>query len=253
MWFTRVLGLGVVFGLVLTLAASSNLTGQEKKPEDEIKCRIIYVPTPQIVVEKMLDMAKVNREMMEVTAAINKLIHVSNAVRTEKEPNVTVHDVLAGKGKFASVDVTKLMKELAKNTDVVYDLGCGDGRIVCTAAKKYGAKGVGVDIDPDRIKDCMETMKKFGVTKEQVDIRRGDALKVKDLDNCTVIMLYMLPEFMEKLEDQALKLKPGTRIVAHDYAFPNWKADVVVEYTGEKDNKTDRTHTLYMWTVKEKK
>src|ERR1700730_71797 len=74
-----------------------------------IECTIIYVPTEQVVVEKMLDMAKV------------------------------------------------------KKNDVVYDLGCGDGRIVCLAAKKFGAKGVGVDIDPDRIKDCMQTMKKYGV------------------------------------------------------------------------------------------
>ena len=113
--------------------------------QDKIECRIIYVPTENTVVEKMLDMAKVNKN------------------------------------------------------DVVFDLGCGDGRIVCMAAKTFGAKGVGVDIDPDRIKDCMATMKKYGVTKDLVDIRQGDALKVKDLDRATVIMLYMLPEFMEKL------------------------------------------------------
>src|SRR3954451_15953333 len=96
--------------------------------QDEVKCRIIYVPTEEVVVEKMLDMAKVKKE------------------------------------------------------DLVYDLGCGDGRIVCMAAKKFGSKGVGVDIDPDRIKDCKETMKKYGITKEMVDIRQGDALKVKDLE-----------------------------------------------------------------------
>ena len=92
--------------LLLPVAAP----GQDKKDkdgEDKFTCRIIYVPTDQVVVEKMLDMAKVKKD------------------------------------------------------DLVYDLGCGDGRIVCTAAKKYGAKGVGVDIDPARIKDCMETMKKF--------------------------------------------------------------------------------------------
>src|SRR5215212_2765525 len=121
--------------------------GQETK----VACRIVYVPTPQEVVEKMLDMAKVKKD------------------------------------------------------DIVYDLGCGDGRIVCTAAKKYGAKGVGVDIDPARIKDCADTMAKFGVTAEQVEIRQGDALKVKDLERASVIVFYMLPEFMEKLEPQVLK------------------------------------------------
>jgi precorrin-6B methylase 2 len=172
----------------------AGLTVQAQNTEDKVTCRIIYVPTAQSVVEKMLNMAKVTKN------------------------------------------------------DLVFDLGCGDGRIVCTAAKKHGAKGVGVDIDPARIKDCLETMKKFGVTKDQVDIRQGDALKVKDLDQATVICLYMLPEFMEKLEGQVTKLKPGTRIVAHDFPFPNWKADTVVEFEGP-----ERSHTLYMWTVKEKK
>ena len=139
------------------------------------------------------------------------------------------------------------MGKVSKN-DVVFDLGCGDGRIVCMAAKMFGAKGVGVDIDPERIKDCMATMKKYGVTKDLVDIRQGDALKVKDLDRASVIMLYMLPEFMEKLEPQLAKLKPGTRIVAHDYPFPNTKADQIVEFKGPM-----RDHTLYLWTLQEKK
>ena len=168
-----------------------------KKDKDapEIDCRIIYVPTPESVVKKMLDMAKVTKD------------------------------------------------------DIVYDLGCGDGRICCMAARDYGAKSVGVDIDPARIKDCLETMKKYKVTKDQVDIRQGDALKVKDLERATVIMFYMLPEFMEKLEPQVLKrLKPGTRLVAHDFKFPNLTPDVTVEFKGP-----EREHTLYMWTIKEKK
>ena len=94
-------------------------------------------------------------------------------------------------------------------------------------------------------------MKKFGVTKELVDIRQGDALKVKDLEKATVIMLYMLPEFMEKLEPQIKsRLKPGTRIVAHDYPFPNTKADRVVEHRQSSDK---RVKFLYMWTIPEKK
>src|SRR5262249_54687918 len=148
--------------------------------------------------------------------------------------------------------VVEKMLDMAKVTkgDIVYDLGCGDGRIVCSAVKKFNApKGVGVDIDPERIKDCQETMKKFGVTKEQLDIRQGDALKVKDLDKASVIMLYMLPEFMKKLEPQLEKLKPGTRIVAHDFPFPTLKPDQVVEF---RDPEKEGTHTLYMWTIKAK-
>jgi ubiquinone/menaquinone biosynthesis C-methylase UbiE len=170
----------LVFCLCLPLAA----LGQDKDKEDKFTCRIIYVPTDQAVVDKMLDMAKVTKG------------------------------------------------------DIVFDLGCGDGRIVCSAAKKYGARGVGVDIDPARIKDCKETMRKFGVTKEQVDIRQGDALKVKDLERATVLMLYMLPEFMEKLEPQLKRLKPGTRIVAHDYKFPNTEPDRVFKFPDSVNGRT---------------
>src|SRR5437763_9485683 len=97
--------------------------------------------------------------------------------------------------------------------------------------------------------DSMETMRKFGVTAEQVDIRQGDALKVKDLDKATVIMLYMLPEFMEKLEPQVKKLKAGTRIVAHDYPFPNMEPDQLVEFPVAQG---ERPRFLYMWTIKKK-
>ena len=217
-----------------------------QNPDDKTECRIIYVPTEQEVVEKMLDMAQVNHDLLKLTRSVNQIIALNNKVTGKNEPSLSVHDVVAGKSRFLSDDVKTLAAELSKRTDIVYDLGCGDGRIVCTAAKKYGAKGVGVDIDPARIRDCMETMKKFEVTKEQVEIRQGDALKVKDLEKATVITFYMLPEFMEKLEPQVLKrLKPGTRLVAHDYWFPNIKADHVIEFKGPS-----REHTLYMWTVR---
>ena len=164
--------------------------------QGKVECKIVYVPSEQVVVEKMLQMAKVKKD------------------------------------------------------DMVFDLGCGDGRIVVTADKKYGCKGIGVDIDPARIKDSLETMRKAGVTKEQVDIRQGDALKVKDLENASVVMLYMLPEFMEKLEPQIKsRLKPGTRIVAHDYPFPNMEPDQVVEF----DVGGSRPKFLYMWTIPQPK
>lgn len=218
--------------------------GQGK--DDKTECRIIYVPTEQEVVEKMLDMAQVNQDLVQLTRSVNKIIAIQNKTAGPKYSHLSIGEVIAGKSKFISDDLKKLAGELGRKTDIVYDLGCGDGRIVCTAAKKYGAKGVGVDIDPARIKDCMETMKKFGVTKEQVDIRQGDALKVKDLEKATVIAFYMLPEFMEKLEPQVLKrCKPGTRLVAHDYWFPNIKADQTIEFQGP-----GRPHTLYLWTVK---
>jgi len=184
----------ILAGLTLVGLGGLVATARAQIPDDKITCRIIYVPTPESVVNKMLDMAKV------------------------------------------------------KDGDMVYDLGCGDGRVLAMAATQHKAKGVGVDIDPARIKDSAETMKKYKVPEGMVEIRQGDALKVKDLEKATVIMLYMLPEFMEKLEGQISKMKPGTRVVAHDYAFPNLKADQVVEFKGPQ-----REHTLYMWTIKEKK
>jgi len=202
----------ILAGLALVGLAGAVTQAVAQDKNDKVTCRIIYVPTPEQVIDKMFDMAKI------------------------------------------------------KQGDMVYDLGCGDGRILAMAATKYKSKGVGVDIDPDRIKDCTETMKKYKVgdkTTENpkggfkvldgkgetlVDVRQGDALKVKDLDKASVVMLYMLPEFMEKLEKQAEQLKPGTRIVSHDYTFPNWKPDVTVEFQGPT-----RTHTLYLWTVKDKK
>jgi cyclopropane fatty-acyl-phospholipid synthase-like methyltransferase len=147
------------------------------------------------------------------------------------------------------------MLDMAKVTkkDIVFDLGCGDGRIVATAAKKYGAKGVGIDLNPVRIKEANETVKKFGVAK-LVEIREQNALRVKDLDTATVICLYMLPEFMGRLEPIVKKtLKPGARIVAHDFPFPNWKADQAVEFEGIDDSGNKRELKLYLYTVKEKK
>src|SRR5262249_54988172 len=144
--------------------------------------------------------------------------------------------------------VVEKMLDLVKVTheDVVYDLGCGDGRIVCTAAKKYGARGVGIDIDPARIKDSKEKRKNLSLTEDQVEIRQGDALRVKDLDKATVIAFYMLPEFMEKLEPQVKKLRPGTRLVAHDYPFPNMTPDAMIELESERTT----PHTIYVWTIK---
>lgn len=152
--------------------------------------------------------------------------------------------------------VIEKMFEMAKvkKGDVVFDLGCGDGRIVAMAAKKFGTRGVGVDLNPERIRECMDTIKKYGVEsyvdKGMLEYRLGDALRVPDLKDATVIMLYMLPEFMDLLEPIARRtLKPGARIVSHDYRWHNkdWEPDQVVEFKGPT-----RTHTLYLWTVKAK-
>jgi SAM-dependent methyltransferase len=161
------------------------------------------------------------------------------------------------------VEVIEKMFDMAKVNakngpkEVVYDLGCGDGRIVALAAKKFGCRGVGVDLNPERIRECMDTIKKYEVEgfveKGMLEYRLGDALKVCDFEKATVVMLYMLPQFMDKLEPIArAKLKPGSRIVAHDFrwASKDWEPDPggTVRFKGPT-----REHTLYLWTVKERK
>src|SRR5262249_16654475 len=122
--------------------------------------------------------------------------------------------------------IVEAMLKLAKvgKDDVVYDLGCGDGRIVVTAVAKYGAnKGVGVDIDPARSKASQFTAKAAGVT-EKVEFRQADVLKVKDLDKATVVCLYLGEELNEQLRPLLQKaLKPGSRIVSHRFTMGDWK------------------------------
>lgn len=147
-------------------------------------------------------------------------------------------------------DVVEKMLELAEVTakDVVYDLGCGDGRIVVTAAKKFKARGVGIDIDPERIRESLANVEKQNVEKE-VEIRQGDALAVPDLSKASVVTLYMLPEFQKKLVPILKReLKPGARIVSHDYDLPGWKADQVANIQGMY-----RQHILYLYRMAEKK
>ena len=122
--------------------------------------------------------------------------------------------------------IIEKMFEMAKvgKDDVVFDLGCGDGRICAMAAKKWGCRGVGVDIEPERVLLWPETIKKYNVTnfvyKGMLEYRLGDALKVPDLNKASVVMLYMFPEFMDQLKPMAQKtLKPGSRIVAHDFRW----------------------------------
>jgi SAM-dependent methyltransferase len=133
-----------------------------------------------------------------------------------------------------------------KKDDVVYDLGCGDGRIVVTAARQYGARGVGVDIDPQRIKESNENARKAGVT-ERVKFVQSDLFKV-DLKDATVVTLYLLPEINLKLRPKLFReLKPGTRVVSHDFDMGEWKPEKTVRV------RADREHTLYLWTIPEKK
>jgi precorrin-6B methylase 2 len=179
--------------LILPKAAKAAAKKPEeatKRPEQMTKRPdVVYVPTPQPVVDKMLELAKVTKD------------------------------------------------------DLVYDLGCGDGRIVVTAAKKYGCKAFGFDVDPRRIKDSSENVEKNGVGG-LVTIEQRDIFTL-DLSEVNVVTLYLLPSLNVKLIPQLEKLKPGARIVSHDFDMQGVTPDQVVEIT--TDNGI--SHTIYLWTT----
>jgi len=178
---------------VAVLAASGMPTSADDKKKKEPD--VIFVPTPQEVVEKMLELAKVSKD------------------------------------------------------DVVYDLGCGDGRIVCTAAKKYGCKATGFDIDPERIKDSMATKAKLDKDAQKlVEIKNEDIFEL-DLSKANVITLYLLPDLNVKLVPQLMKLKDGSRIVSHAFDMRGYKPDKTITVK----TKDDREHTVYLWTTPLKK
>jgi SAM-dependent methyltransferase len=140
--------------------------------------------------------------------------------------------------------IVEAMLELGqvKPGDVVYDLGCGDGRIVITAAKTFGTRGVGIDIDPQRIKEARENARKAGVTK-LVEFREEDLFEA-DIKKASVVMLYLFPWVNLKLRPKLLAdLKPGTRIVSHSHDMGDWKPEKEIEVEGDK---------IYFWRIPEK-
>jgi tRNA G37 N-methylase Trm5 len=182
----------VLFGLIAALAqlALMHLTLAQAQ-EGKI---VPYVPTPQEVVDRMLELAQV------------------------------------------------------KKGDVIYDLGSGDGRIVVTAAKKYGVRAIGFEIDPQRIKESHENIKKAGVEK-LVEIRQQD-IRTVDLSSASVLTMYLLPEVNLMIRPNIWKqMKPGSRIVSHDFDMGDWKP-LKTEHI--KDG-ASWDHTLYLWHVEVQK
>jgi len=188
-WYHR-----FTFAAVAMLMVSGLLTtplAQAQKDKDE-KPDILFVPTAQEVVDKMLEVAKV----------------------TEK--------------------------------DVVYDLGCGDGRIVCTAARKYKCKAFGFDVDSDRIKDSEKNKAKLDKDIQKLVTFEKKNVFSLDLSEATVVTLYLLPDLNVKLIPQLKKLKDGSRIVSHDFNMRGVTPDKGFPITVKSKV---REHQVYKWTT----
>ena len=148
-------------------------------------------------------------------------------------------------------EAVKAMLGLAGVTknDVVYDLGCGDGRIVVSAAKNMGARGVGIDINPVRIAEARENAKKAGV-EDLVRFEENDLFEAK-ISEATVVTLFLLSNINLKLRPRLLKeLKPGTRIVSNTFDMGDWKPEKEVDVGGE-DEESFLSKRLFLWRVPE--
>ena len=136
-----------------------------------------------------------------------------------------------------------LQMSRVKPDDVLYDLGCGDGRIVITAAKRFGIRGVGIDIDPERIAEAQENARQAGVA-DRVTFIEGDLFGA-EIKEATVVTLSLLPDVNLRLRPKLLReLRPGTRIVSHNYDMGDWKPARSAKLTVDGTE-----HVIYLWTV----
>ncbi|MGD1096745.1 MAG: class I SAM-dependent methyltransferase [Bryobacteraceae bacterium] len=146
-------------------------------------------------------------------------------------------------------EMLKLAK--VKSTDILYDLGCGDGRIVIAAAKTYGAHGVGIDLNPDRIREANENARKAGV-ENLVRFEENDLFKA-DIHEATVVTLFLLNTVNMRLRPKLLReLKPGTRIVSNTFKMGDWTPDQEMSVQGVAEN-APFSRKLFLWVVPQAK
>ena len=176
-----------------------------------------------------------------LAAALSVLVLTAQTATPRREPDVPYVPTTE-----AAVQAMLKLGEV-KQTDVVYDLGCGDGRIVIAAAKNLGARGVGIDINPVRIGEAKENARKAGVEK-LVRFEENDLFEA-DIHEATVVTLFLLPHINLKLRPKLLHdLKPGTRIVSNTFDMGDWKPEkeFIVPDT-EVDSYL--SHKLFLWIV----
>ena len=189
------------------------------------------------------------RTLISITAA---LIAAAPAAALEPQSPLNVAQAQPRRSQAPDVifvptpqEVVDEMLRLAnvKKGDVLYDLGSGDGRIPVMAAKKFGVRAVGIDIDPERIQEANENAKRNGVTS-LVKFRNEDLFQA-DFHEATVVTLYLLPDLNVKLMPRLMEqLKPGSRIVSHQFDMGKWRPDKKVELSGR---------TIYLWTIPARK
>jgi uncharacterized protein (TIGR03000 family) len=146
-------------------------------------------------------------------------------------------------------DIVAEMIALGKvgKDDVVFEPGCGDGRIIVASVKAGAKKGVGIDLDAERVKESKEAVKAASLG-DKIDIRQGDALEVKDYDDASVVMLYMGDEFDKLIRPVLCRdLKVGSRIVSHRFTMDDWKPDTTKTITGQDGDE----YEIHLWTVTE--
>ena len=176
-----------------------------------------------------------------VAAALSAIVLAAQSAAPRREPDVPYVPTTE-----AAVQAMLKLGEV-KKTDVVYDLGCGDGRIVIAAAKGIGARGVGIDINPVRIGEAKENARKAGV-EDLVRFEENDLFEA-DIHEATVVTLFLLPHINLKLRPKLLHdLKPGTRIVSNTFDMGDWKPEK--EFI-VPDTEVDSflSHKLYLWIV----
>ena len=176
-----------------------------------------------------------------VAAMLSVTVVAAQNTQPRREPDVpfvpTTEEAVQAMLKLADV----------KKTDVVYDLGCGDGRIVIAAAKSLGARGVGIDINPVRIGEAKANAKRAGV-ENMVRFEENDLFQA-DIREASVVTLFLLPEVNLRLRPKLMQdLKPGTRIVSNTFDMGDWKADKEAT-VGNPDEQTYLSHRLYLWVV----
>lgn len=147
--------------------------------------------------------------------------------------------------------VVERMLQLAeiKKDDLLYDLGSGDGRIVIQAAKQYGTRGIGIDMNPELVEKARANAEKEGVS-HLVEFRAADGLTV-DISKATVVTLYMFKWFNNQMRPKLQRLKPGARIVAHDFDIDEWKPTKIetVDATSDPESYFSESRTLYLWKI----